>query len=173
MVWKGVFEFIYTYIYTHTYTQAVDVTWRCTKVSEKLRSSRDLPSRPILVQMIQNFVEIMLKQLSFLCLMFKHLLFLPVNGISIAEKKKHKSLNMEFFSCFISYERISILRKYHIYSIFKELIVYFPVHEVNVMWIHNTDLGRRSPGGDRVLCREYVPSRYIRSSGRASVNTTS
>ena len=26
---------------------------------------------------------------------------------------------------------------------------------------------RRSPGGGRVLCREYVPSRHIRSSGRA------
>ena len=35
------------------------------------------------------------------------------------------------------------------------------------MWIHGTDLGRRSPGGDRVLCREYVPSRHIRLSGRA------
>ena len=32
---------------------------------------------------------------------------------------------------------------------------------------HNSDLGRRSPGGGRVLCREYVPSRHIRSSGCA------
>ena len=32
---------------------------------------------------------------------------------------------------------------------------------------HNSNLGRRSPGGGRVLCREYVPSRHIRSSGRA------
>ena len=31
----------------------------------------------------------------------------------------------------------------------------------------NSDLGRRSPGGGRVLCRDYVPSRHIRSSGRA------
>ena len=50
---------------------------------------------------------------------------------------------------------------------FKYNIIQFPTHEVNVMWIHNTDLGRRSPWGSRVLCREYVPSRHIRSSGRA------
>ena len=36
------------------------------------------------------------------------------------------------------------------------------------MWIHNTDLGRGSPGGGRVLCWEYAPSRHIRSKGRAS-----
>ena len=44
-------------------------------------------------------------------------------------------------------------------------IISFQAHEVNVMWIHNTDLGRRSPGGDSVLCREHVPSRHIRLSG--------
>ena len=38
---------------------------------------------------------------------------------------------------------------------------------INVMWIHNTGLGRRSLRGGRVLCREYVPSRQISSSGRA------
>ena len=35
------------------------------------------------------------------------------------------------------------------------------------MRIHNSDFGRRSPGGGCVLCREYVPSRHIRSSGWA------
>ena len=50
---------------------------------------------------------------------------------------------------------------------FKYDIILFPAHEVNVMWIHNTDLGRRNPGGGRVLCREYIPSIHIRSSGRA------
>ena len=36
------------------------------------------------------------------------------------------------------------------------------------MWSHhNTDLERRSPGGGRVICRESIPSRCIRSSGRA------
>ena len=49
---------------------------------------------------------------------------------------------------------------------FKYNIILFPAHEVNVMWIHNTDLGRRSSGGGRVFCWEYVPSRHIRSSGR-------
>ena len=37
------------------------------------------------------------------------------------------------------------------------------------MWIHNTDLGRRSPGGDRVLCREYAPSRHIIGGARGVV----
>ena len=46
-------------------------------------------------------------------------------------------------------------------------IISFPAHEVNIMWIHNTDLGRRSPRGDHVLCREHVPSRHIRLSGHA------
>ena len=46
-------------------------------------------------------------------------------------------------------------------SLFKYNIL-FPAHEVNVMWIHDTDLGRCSPGGGHVLCREYVPSRHIR-----------
>ena len=50
---------------------------------------------------------------------------------------------------------------------FKYNIILFPAHAVDVMWIHNTDLGRRSPGGGRVLCREYGPSRHIKSSGRA------
>ena len=35
------------------------------------------------------------------------------------------------------------------------------------MRTHNCDLGRRSPWGGRVLCREYVRSRHIRSSGHA------
>ena len=35
------------------------------------------------------------------------------------------------------------------------------------MWIHNTGLRRRSPGGDLVLCRKHVPSRHIKLSGRA------
>ena len=46
-------------------------------------------------------------------------------------------------------------------------IISFPARDVNVMWIHNTDVGRHSPGGDRVLCREHVPSRHIRLSDRA------
>ena len=37
----------------------------------------------------------------------------------------------------------------------------------NVVKNHNSDLWKRSPGGGRVLCREYVPSRHIRSSGCA------
>ena len=35
------------------------------------------------------------------------------------------------------------------------------------MRIHNADLGRRSPGGGRILEREYVPSRHMRPSGHA------
>ena len=35
---------------------------------------------------------------------------------------------------------------------FKYNIILFSAHEVNVMWVHNTDLGRRSPGGGCVLC---------------------
>ena len=50
--------------------------------------------------------------------------------------------------------------------LFKYNIILFAAHGVNVMWINNTNLGRRSPGGGRVLCREYVPSRHIRSIGR-------
>ena len=45
-------------------------------------------------------------------------------------------------------------------------MILFPGHELNVMWIHN-DLGRRSSGGVRVLCREYVPSKQVRLSGQA------
>ena len=33
----------------------------------------------------------------------------------------------------------------------------FPAHEAYVMRTPNSDLGRRSPGGGRVGCREYVP----------------
>ena len=44
-------------------------------------------------------------------------------------------------------------------------MILFPAHEVNVMWIHNADVWRRNPGGGRVLCKEYVPSRHIRLSG--------
>ena len=35
------------------------------------------------------------------------------------------------------------------------------------MRTHNSDLGRRSLRGGRVLCRKYVPIRPIRASGRA------
>ena len=38
------------------------------------------------------------------------------------------------------------------------IYTYIYIYEVNVMWIHNTDLGRRRPGGGRVLCRDYAPS---------------
>ena len=41
-------------------------------------------------------------------------------------------------------------------------IILFPAYEVNVMWIHNTDVGRRSPRGNRVFCRQHVPSRHFR-----------
>ena len=34
-----------------------------------------------------------------------------------------------------------------------------------IMRTHNSDLGRRSPRGGRVLCREFVPIRHFRSSG--------
>ena len=62
---------------------------------------------------------------------------------------------------------LSLLENITLIPPFEYNIILFPAHEVNVMWIHNTDLGRCSPGGGRVLCREYVPSRHIRSSGRA------
>ena len=50
---------------------------------------------------------------------------------------------------------------------FKNYIIIFPAPEAYIMRTYNSDLGRRSPGGGRVLCREYVPSRHIRSSGCA------
>ena len=48
------------------------------------------------------------------------------------------------------------------------IIIIFPAHEDYVMRTRNSDLGRRSPGGGRVRCREYVAikRRHIRSSGR-------
>ena len=46
---------------------------------------------------------------------------------------------------------------------FKNYIIIYPAHEVYVMRTRNSDLGRRSPGSGRVLCRDYVPSRHIRS----------
>ena len=47
-----------------------------------------------------------------------------------------------------------------------------PVHEVKFMWKHITNLGRRGPGDECVLCRDYVPSRRIRLSGRAFTMTS-
>ena len=48
---------------------------------------------------------------------------------------------------------------------FKNYIIIFPAHEAYVTRTHDSDLGRRSPGGNRVRCREYVPiKRHIRSS---------
>ena len=34
---------------------------------------------------------------------------------------------------------------------------------IYIYMTRNSDLGRRCPGGGRVLCREYVPSRHMRS----------
>ena len=42
-------------------------------------------------------------------------------------------------------------------------IIMYPAHEAYVMRTRDSDLERRSPGGGRVLCREYVPSRHIKS----------
>ena len=36
-------------------------------------------------------------------------------------------------------------------------IIIFPAHEAYVMRTHNSDLGRRSPGGGIDRCKEYVP----------------
>ena len=45
-----------------------------------------------------------------------------------------------------------------------KIIYNYPAHEAYVMKIRNSDLGRRSPGGGRVLCKgNTYPSRHIRS----------
>ena len=47
---------------------------------------------------------------------------------------------------------------------FKNHIIIYPAHEAYVMRTRNSDLGRRSPGGDRALCKgnTYL-SRHIRT----------
>ena len=37
------------------------------------------------------------------------------------------------------------------------IIIIFSAYEAYVTRTYNSDLGRRSPGGGRVRCREYVP----------------
>ena len=54
----------------------------------------------------------------------------------------------------------------HLVYIYIYIKFFFFTHQIYVMRTHNSDLGRCSPGGGRVLCMEYVPIRHIRSSGR-------
>ena len=71
--------------------------------------------------------------------------------------------------------RITMTRKYgnHLHNTNSSIqniytyIYIFPAREAYVMWTHNSDVGRRSPEGSRVLCWECVPIRHINSSGRA------
>ena len=37
------------------------------------------------------------------------------------------------------------------------IIIIFPTNEAYIMKTRNSDLGRRSPGGGRVRCKESVP----------------
>ena len=44
----------------------------------------------------------------------------------------------------------------YINSSIRNYIIIFPDHGAYVMRTRNSDLGRRSPAGGRVRCREYV-----------------
>ena len=64
-----------------------------------------------------------------------------------------------------------VIQIYNLISLFKKIkkiCVYFLAYDVFITQIRNSNLGKHSPGGDRVLCiRTDVTSKHIKFSGRA------